>query len=690
MKKLTCGIPTKDRPIEFSLLLQSLLYQTFQDFDVLVIDDCCDDKLYSNTTIQYLIKLLKESDHEVTILRGEKRGPHISGQKILENSKTELILRLDDDIILRPSFVEELIKVFNTDNKNEIGAVGPIYLNPHEPLKNQVINQQLNDIQLKETGKVFWDNNNNLFLSGYLQNNIYLTDKLISVEHLNSGFMYRKSAGLKIGGYCLDFSPVGHREESDFSYRLFREGYKLFVNTKAISFHGHPFYGGIRETDGKMLDKSNWDHDEKIFLDRMEKILPKPKKDDLVSVIILTHGMHEKLRLLLKDIVTYTNHNCEYIIFNNDTSEESVNDIDLIKNEFNSFKFINSKKILPVSESRNRAVDYTSSQSKYICFIDDDSRILGRYNQTTDIFDFLYNKFNKDPDVGAVGPIYTWFDPLKSHVLSTACLFTSKKVWEIVGSFDPVFGDFSKGTWGYEDTDWSYRVFLRGFKLKGVGISDFPFYHEDTTFKKKSPEIEKALLRGYDLLMSKYNINKIHEYNRTCYPFTKEQMEVQGTKLNVGCYYMKLDGFINIDIKDDVGADIVCNILGLKQHFQDNSISLILASQVFEHLNYEDGKKALKIWHDILKPDGILIVEVPNGDDADKKLANGELTEQDMFTLYNGNPSEYGQKHEIIYTTELLQNVLLEEGFVDLVLNPNKSDSDEFSIRIDCRKGFLE
>jgi len=691
-KRVTVAIPTKDRLLELSLLLQSFLFQTYQNFDVLVIDDSLPNLLQNNTTIQSLFKLLINSGHEVTILKGERKGPHIAGQKILENSKNELILRLDDDVSLRPSFIEELVNSFTDDN---VGAVGPIYLNPHEPIKGQVIDPKIHPKDfMKQQGKVFWDDNNQLFLTGWLQVNLHPTEDLLEVEHLNSGFMYRKSAGLKINGYCLDFSPVGHREESDFSYRLFREGYKLLVNPKAIALHFHPLSGGIRETDGIMIAKSNWDHDEKIFLDRLEKILPKNKSNDLVSVIILTHGEdHKNVRELLTGINLYTNHNCEYIIVNNDTPEEPLFDVMKIRDEFPKLdiQVITPLEEVSVSEARNEGVKYTNPNSKYICFIDDDARILGRYNQVTDWIDYLYNRFHEQPDVGAVGPILTWFDELKSYVLSVSCLFTSKKVWDLVGGFDPVFGNNKKQTWGYEDVEWSYRVFLRGFKLLGVRGTEFPFYHEDTSFKQKTPEREKALLKGYDLLISKYNTNEIQKYNRTVYPFTKDQMDVNGIKLNIGSYYMYIDGFINIDIKDNIGADLICDVRNLNSHFQPNTVDMILSSHNLEHVTKEDGLKVLNIFHQILKDKGILILEVPDCENLDEKLKDGNIDKDLYNTCKHGCPSEFGQKHEMEYTRESLKKLLEESGFKSIVekhetsVGPN-FNKGSYAFRYDCVK----
>jgi glycosyltransferase involved in cell wall biosynthesis/GT2 family glycosyltransferase len=502
-KRVTVGIPTKDRLVELTLLLQSLLNQTYKEFDVLIIDDC-NPGFFSNGTLQAMFKLLKEFGHDVKVIKGERRGPHIAGHKILNYSDTELILRLDDDVSLLPTFIEELVSLFNSD---DVGAVGPVYLNPHEPLKNQVIPEVADIDELELNGLVYWNKDGSLFLTGYLQNNTHSNPVPLNVEHLNSGFMYRKSAGLKIGGYCLELSPVGHREESDFSYRLFREGYKLFINPKSIAYHFHPTLGGIRETNGVALAKSNWDHDEKIFLDRMEKWLPKDeaiKDDKMVSVIILTNGMHNNLKLLLKDIETYTNHYCEYIIFNNDTSEESMEDASGILLDYPNLNMevVKTTKELSVSEARNEAIQHTSDNSKYICFIDDNARILGRYNQTTDWVDYLFNIFHEESDVGAVGPLFTFCNELMCNTLSAVCLFTSKKVWEVVGGFDCVFNNKKNGTFGWEDIDWSYRCILRGFKLLGVKGRDFPFYYDNTI--SNTPEIESASLKSRELILQKY------------------------------------------------------------------------------------------------------------------------------------------------------------------------------------------
>ncbi|MCP3951067.1 MAG: glycosyltransferase [Desulfobacterales bacterium] len=263
--ELTIGIPVKDRPVELALLLQSLLNQTYQDFCVLIVNDCQETEfLNENSTIRGLLQLLERSGSPVTIIDGDRKGPQYCGQRILENAGTEFIFRLDDDVALVQDCLEKMVAVL----ENGYDAVGPIYLDPQRDLEDQMIPEGTPQADLAKAGRVYWKED--LFLSGILQVNLHPTDTPVAVEHLNSGFLYRKSAAVKAGGYFLDYSMVGHREETDISYRMFRTGAKLAVAPAARAYHFHPAYGGIRETRGQQMRQSLWDSDEKIFRERMQ------------------------------------------------------------------------------------------------------------------------------------------------------------------------------------------------------------------------------------------------------------------------------------------------------------------------------------------------------------------------------------------------------------------------------------
>lgn len=688
--RVTIGIPTKDRGIELALLLQSLLNQSYQEFDVIIYDDCFSDVLTSNSTIKSLIKLLKSSGHSIKIVKGKRKGPQYGSQKILDEAKTELIFRVDDDVSLQPSCLEELVETFRRyEGEKELVAVGPIYLNPHENLSKQILSKDSTKEQLEEMGKIK-RTKDGLFISGILSINIHPTDKAVSVEHLYSGFMYKKTAADKVGGYFLNLSPVGHREETDFSYRLFREGYELLVTPSAVAFHFHPMIGGIRETQGSLTTENNWNNDERIFQERMEKWLPSQVRTrEKISVVTVCHEKQdEDLKDLLRSIVDNTDQPYCITVVNN-TSDENVHKktYDLIK-EFSNvdIKLVNLQKGVSASEARNMGAE-AREECKYICFIDDDARILGRYNETTDWLDFFYDKFTKEPDIGAVGPIYCWADELKSYTLSVACLFTSRKVWEVVGGFDPVFGDpKGKGTWGFEDVDWSYRVQCLGFKIKGVETNVFPFYHEDTTFKPKTPEREKAILKAKDIFFSKYALSEIGEFCRTTYPFTPQQMWVTyGKKLNIGCFYMYIDGWINIDINPNCNPDFVCDIRDIDSNFDENSVDIILVSHTLEHIPPEEAKPALEKLSKILKPEGHLVIEVPDCEDLDGRIERKEMDEHARQIWLRGSPNEQWQEHKTLYTEDLLRQVLIDAGFTNFQRNSNVG-IPAYCIRFDIRK----
>lgn len=80
-------------------------------------------------------------------------------------------------------------------------------------------------------------------------------------------------------------------------------------------------------------------------------------------------------------------------------------------------------------------------------------------------------------------------------------------------------------------------------------------------------------------------------------------------KLNLGCGRTPIQGWINLDIADIPGVDIVYDINNLPLPFQDGELDEILCNDIFEHLEYIP---VLKDLHRILKPGGILTIQVPH------------------------------------------------------------------------------
>ena len=96
-------------------------------------------------------------------------------------------------------------------------------------------------------------------------------------------------------------------------------------------------------------------------------------------------------------------------------------------------------------------------------------------------------------------------------------------------------------------------------------------------------------------------------------------------KLHLGCGPKLWPGFINIDVAP--GADLVCDITKLP--YEDNSADEIHAIHVIEHLHPYDLPNVLDKWVSILKPKGLLCLELP---DLSKILNNFAKGHDDLYT----------------------------------------------------------
>src|SRR3990167_10000845 len=99
--KIDIHIANKDRPTELFGLLQSLRTQSYQNFDVVILDDGSGTNIQSYYFLQYIINRMKCENHNVVIIRNDiPSGVSRARQQLidwsLKNSKAELLCRIDD------------------------------------------------------------------------------------------------------------------------------------------------------------------------------------------------------------------------------------------------------------------------------------------------------------------------------------------------------------------------------------------------------------------------------------------------------------------------------------------------------------------------------------------------------------------------------------------------------------------
>lgn len=87
------------------------------------------------------------------------------------------------------------------------------------------------------------------------------------------------------------------------------------------------------------------------------------------------------------------------------------------------------------------------------------------------------------------------------------------------------------------------------------------------------------------------------------------------TRLNLGCGFRKLEGYINVDAYENCAPDVLWDLNTYPWPWEDNSVDHILGMQLFEHL--DDWWKAFRECARILKRGGILEMYVPDHTSTD-------------------------------------------------------------------------
>ena len=290
LKDVIATVSTKNRTdTTLPLVITSILCSTYKPCKLIVYDD--NDVLKDpreNEIYKNLLQGLINSGIMWYWIPGQRKGQIHNHEHARVSNKEEFIWRIDDDNILPANVLQTLYKAITADST--IGAVGPSILDPKNIFSTKIASNTIADV----------------FLGVNIQWNF--TDKLsiVEVEHLQgSNFLYRKQAAEH--GFNLELSRVGHREETLFTYEMFRNGWKLLAVCGLNTWHMRYGAGGIRSHNEKAL----FDHDEKIFYKKLKEW---NIKTNLYKFIFLDSGRgdHYAFKRVLPDIVK--KHNNKKII----------------------------------------------------------------------------------------------------------------------------------------------------------------------------------------------------------------------------------------------------------------------------------------------------------------------------------------------------------------------------------------
>ncbi len=249
--KLAILINCKDRASELALLLQSLRTSNYQDFDVYILDESS-TPLGNYHFMNCITTLLKQENHKVFIKANKSNGVTHARQTLVDLVRKmpfgyEYYLRLDDDCIVQPDYIDQLFEVIKEGYDLASGVTVPCQPCPKRDPKH--LNGIINRVKLDKSG--------NHKVNGDDCGMPYTDKQILPAHHFRSCALYKSEIHDKANYLPTRLSPKGFREEQIFSYRLQLAGYKIGVNTYAINYHQMTPSGGCRYPNSEALVKQD-------------------------------------------------------------------------------------------------------------------------------------------------------------------------------------------------------------------------------------------------------------------------------------------------------------------------------------------------------------------------------------------------------------------------------------------------
>lgn len=234
-------ISTKDRPTELFGLLQSLRTQTYQNFNIFIMDDRSGMQIHQHHFLLTIINQLKLDGHIVTIWRndiplGVTRLRQNIVDKIMKVGKGDSILRLDDDNLLEPTYIEKLVETIDAGYDIASGVV-PSCGTPFIKRENKFVKPFISDVQMNDKGEIIYFGDD----CGMR----YMEEEIIPSVNFRSMALIKKSVHKDVS-YEDNLGFCSFREEQWFSFRAIIKGYKIGVHTGAVAYHLNTPSGGER------------------------------------------------------------------------------------------------------------------------------------------------------------------------------------------------------------------------------------------------------------------------------------------------------------------------------------------------------------------------------------------------------------------------------------------------------------
>lgn len=256
-------IATKDRASEVAFLLQSLRTQTEQNFDIVILSDGCNRDLQSFYFIQYMVHRLKLEGHEVYIIRNETpSGVSRARQTLVDFGMTKkqylYFLRVDDDVILQPDYLDKLLYVINHNGYDIASGITTPFIGPDMKRDIDLVSPIIGECQMNDKGELILNNDD--------CGTGFTTNEILPSHHFRSCAMFKREVFEAGVNYDNRLSRNGFREEQIISFKAILKGFKIGVDTSANALHLMTPSGGERDS----MDMTGFN--QKIFEETVKRM----------------------------------------------------------------------------------------------------------------------------------------------------------------------------------------------------------------------------------------------------------------------------------------------------------------------------------------------------------------------------------------------------------------------------------
>lgn len=153
--------------------------------------------------------------------------------------------------------------------------------------------------------------------------------------------------------------------------------------------------------------------------------------------------------------------------------------------------------------------------------------------------------------------------------------------------------------------------------------------------------------------------------------------------MNIGAGGKRIEGWLSIDLAGD--PDIKADVKSLP--LPDDCADEAMAIHVFEHLYRWEAEDTLREWLRVLKPGGLLILELPDLEKCCRAILAGASDRMGLWGLY-GDPGycEPLMVHKWGWTTKELAELLRSVGFRKVKVRTPEFHKPMRDMRLEARK----